>query len=130
MFNSFYRVYLLISFVRPFFTFLLTPPVCHQILISCLSNHKEDSADDDYVEINPTSQLLPNSSCKERDLQNGQKLRFTAYRAAWTKCLNKIKVRKYPASMLCNLSTSAGSYRRTTRSICQVRRERDQVCVP
>ena len=133
MFSSFIGG-LLTSFVRQLFISLVIPPVCHQIVVSFSFDDKERSVDEDDDEINSTSQLLPNSPYKERDLENGQGLRFAAYRAAWKKCLNKIKVWKYPTRrwicMLCDLSISTGSYWRTTWSICEVSCGRDQVLVP
>jgi hypothetical protein len=92
MFSSSYTGCFLTSPVSQFITFLIIPPVCHQIVVSFPFDDKERSVDEDGDEINSTSQMFPNSPYKERDLENGQGLRFAAYRAAWKKCLNKIKV--------------------------------------
>ena len=94
MYGSSFTGCLLTSFVRQLFTFLIIPLVCHQIIVSSPFDVKECSVDEleDDDEINSTGQSLPSSPYKERDLENGQELRFAAYRAAWKKCLNKIKV--------------------------------------
>ncbi|KAF8964769.1 origin recognition complex subunit 3 N-terminus-domain-containing protein [Flammula alnicola] len=53
----------------------------------CIPYKPKDEADDTPSEIH----FVPRSIYEERDLVDGQELRFVAYKAAWKKCLERVQ---------------------------------------
>jgi len=72
--------------------------VLHTIPTSRFACHRFKCVDalltvcEEDIEESVLDQALPESIYPERELKDGQELRFTAYRTAWRKCLNRIQV--------------------------------------